>query len=247
MRVFAGDGLKSMMGKLGVEDDQPIENRMVTRALEKAQERIEGFHFDARKHTLQYDDVLNLQRTAIYAKRRSLLMNDREYLARYATELEEKADEETLAAMKAKREEIGDEEFLTALRMIALQSIDMFWVDHLEMMDHLRGSVNLRALGQRDPLVEYKKEGLRLFRDMELAADGQAAFLLGKVTPSGAQVTNDMSVVKAAAAAITLQGGKPAAGPERNDPCPCGSGKKWKKCGMVSAPEHLENLKRHAS
>jgi preprotein translocase subunit SecA len=247
MRVFAGEGLKSMMGKLGVKDDQPIENRMVTRALEKAQERIEGFHFDARKHTLQYDDVLNLQRTAIYAKRRSLLMNDREYLARYAAELEEKADDETSAAMKAKRAEIGDEEFLTALRMIALQSIDMFWVDHLEMMDHLRGSVNLRALGQRDPLVEYKKEGLRLFRDMELAADGQTAFLLGKVTPSGAKVTDDMSAVKAAAAAITATGGKPLAGPERNDPCPCGSGKKWKKCGMVNAPEHLENMKRHAS
>jgi len=166
MRVFASDMIKNMMGRFGIPEDQPIENKMITRSLESAQTKIEGFHFDARKHVLQYDDVLNQQRMTIYNRRRGILMGSRDDVA---TVLDDIAggDTKTLKTMSEKRELLGEEEFIKTVRRMLLQTIDMLWVEHLEMMDYMRSSVNLRAYGQRDPLVEYKKEGLHMFREME--------------------------------------------------------------------------------
>lgn len=166
MRVFASDMIKNMMGRFGIPEDQPIENRMITRSLESAQTKIEGFHFDARKHVLQYDDVLNQQRMTVYNRRRDILTGSREEIE---TVLDNIAggDTHTLKTIVDKREQLGEEEFIKTVQRMLLQTIDMLWVEHLEMMDYMRSSVNLRAYGQRDPLVEYKKEGLRMFREME--------------------------------------------------------------------------------
>src|SRR3990167_4797002 len=167
MRVFASDTIKNMMGRFGIPEDEPIKNRIITSSLEKAQERIEGFNFDARKHVLEFDDVLNFQRKVVYGRRRKLLMGEKSDLESYLETIVAEASEEEKTAILAKLDEIGRDKFLEALRIVALQANDMFWVDHLEMMDYLRGSVNLRAYGQRDPLVEYKKEGMHLFKEME--------------------------------------------------------------------------------
>src|SRR5690606_23926158 len=129
-----------------------------------------------------------------------------------------------------------------ALRRVMLQTIDMFWVDHLEMMEYLRSSVNLRAYGQRDPLIEYKKDGLRFFREMEGSINRQVAeFVIALDLEALTQVRE--APVEAEAKAI---GHKEAALPQmnigRNDPCPCLSGKKWKNCGLKDTQEHRENL-----
>ena len=240
MRVFASDAIKKMMGRFGIPEDEPIENRMITNALEKAQERIEGFHFDARKHVLQYDDVMNFQRKVIYERRRKFLLADNETLRKEVDGLLLKAEDDIAETIKKREEEIGENDFLASFRLVALQSIDMFWVEHLEMMDYLRSSVNLRAYGQRDPLVEYKKEGLQLFKQMELSIDGQIISILPRVGNTGSSPSN-LKTVQVNAEIITKgDGSKKTAvsGPERNDPCPCGSGKKWKKCGMLETEEH---------
>jgi preprotein translocase subunit SecA len=184
MRIFAADTIKKMMGRFNIPEDQPIENYFITRSLESAQTKIEGFHFDSRKHTLEYDDVLNHQRAIVYGRRRALLFAKGEELDTAITEalalgnLTE--DEQKIVAEK--RAEFGDELFRAVMRRILLQTIDLFWVDHLETMDYLRGSVNLRAYGQRDPLVEYKKEGLRMFKDMQQSIVAQAVEVVQKVT-----------------------------------------------------------------
>ena len=165
MRVFASDSIKKMMGRFGIPEDQPIENRLITRSLEQAQTKIEGFHFDARKHVLIYDDVMNQQRKYVYGKRRMVLLGKDEEVEEFIDELR-KIDKKAEEEIDKKREELGDE-FLNVMRRLILQTIDMLWMEHLEVMDYMRSSVNLRAYGQRDPLVEYKREGLRLFNELK--------------------------------------------------------------------------------
>lgn len=180
MRVFASDTIKKMMGRFGIPEDEPIENRLITRSLETAQTKIEGFHFDSRKHVLAYDDVLNTQRNAVYARRKRVLMGDSEALQQELNGLV--ADDEQLREMLLlKKEQLGGEEFYAAIRRLFLQAIDMLWIEHLEVMDYTRSSVNLRAYGQRDPLIEYRKEGLRLFREMETSTDDTILRLLPNV------------------------------------------------------------------
>jgi preprotein translocase subunit SecA len=166
MRIFATDAIKSMMGRFNIPEDEPIENRLITNALEKAQERIEGFNFDARKHVLEFDDVLNYQRNIVYGRRRKILLGEREELINYFNEILAILPEEKKGKFEEKRADLDTPEFLEVFRRVILGTLDMHWMDHLEAMDYLRNSVNLRAYGQRDPLVEYKKEGLRLFRSM---------------------------------------------------------------------------------
>ncbi len=173
MRVFATDTVKNMMGRLGIKEDEPIENRLITRGLENAQTRIEGFNFDARKSILQYDDVLSVQRNSVYDKRRKMLVGTVDDVKVVYDEMYEYATEEEKAGIEERRKALGDERFYQIVREIILRTIDIFWVDHLELMDYTRSSVNLRAYGQRDPLVEYKKEGLRLFKEMEEATRNQ--------------------------------------------------------------------------
>ena len=167
MRVFGGDAVKGMIAKLGIPEDEPIRHGFISRSLEGAQEKIEGFNFDSRKHTLAYDDVLSTQRNSIYKRRGKLLRNDREYLDELANELRSKLTEDGLAEFESKREKLGDDAWYETLRRVAMFIIDRLWTDNLDIMDHARASVNLRAYGQREPIVEYKREGLRLFRELE--------------------------------------------------------------------------------
>lgn len=180
MRVFASDTIKGLMGRFGIPEDQPIQNRIITRGLETAQTKIEGFHFDSRKHTLEYDDVLNYQRKIVYERRRKVLLGEGDELKALIEEILtfEHADEAVRQKIEDKKLELGDTEFYNTVRRLLLQTIDMFWIDHLEIMEYVRSSVNLRAYGQRDPLVEYKKEGLRLFKEMEAGINNQVMSLI---------------------------------------------------------------------
>ncbi len=223
MRIFAVDAIKSMMGRFNIPEDEPIENKLITNSLEKAQEKIEGFNFDARKHVLEFDDVLNFQRHIIYDRRHKILIGAKPEITVYLNEAVEKLDPDIKDKMNKKMSDpsFSTPEVFEILRRIILQTIDLFWVDHLEMMEYLRSSVNLRAYGQREPLVEYKKDGLRFFRDMELSIARQVLeFTLALNLEAVASFKSDTS--------RPIIPNKAEVG--RNDPCPCGSGKKYKKC-----------------
>ncbi len=237
MRVFGSDNIKNMMGRFGIPEDEPIESRLVSRALEGAQEKIEGFHFDTRKHTLQYDDVLNQQRTSIYKKRRRILFGDDEIVKEVFAELILlKPELESL--IQEKEEKYTKEAIHHIFRIMMLQVIDTLWMEHLDQMEHLRNTVNLRAYGQRDPLVEYKKEGLRTFRNLEMTLKAELSTFLENIDgffasqQARAQSQNDFVQVIPEApgkdSVVAAAEEKVKAG--RNDPCPCGSGKKVKKC-----------------
>ena len=216
MRIFAVDTIKTMMGRFNIPEDEPIENKLITNALEKAQEKIEGFNFDSRKHILEFDDVLNFQRKIIYERRRKILSGEKPDVEEY---LKENQIEPKVAL---------ESQALELIRAAILQTTDIFWVDHLEMMDYLRSSVNLRAYGQREPLVEYKKEGLRFFRQMEDSIARQVSELVQAL---------DSDKIKSLTARPPENLSDEVQSPSdehknvgRNDPCPCGSGKKYKKC-----------------
>lgn len=166
MRVFGGDRVKAMLGTLGVAEDEPIQNSMISRQLESAQEKVEGFHFDSRKNILSYDDVLSTQRDSIYKRRKKILHNDQDFLNEMFRQASDFAGEDA-GKIENNREKLGEEKFQETARSFALYTIDQLWMDHLEMMDHSRNSVNLRGYGQREPIVEYKREGLKLFKQLE--------------------------------------------------------------------------------
>jgi preprotein translocase subunit SecA len=250
MRVFASDTIKNLMGRFGIPEDEAIENSMVTRSLESAQTKIEGFNFDARKHVLEYDNVLDKQRRAIYERRRKVLMGRGDSIAQVLEDLAGGAPE-AQALLAKKEEELGEDAFLAAARTIMLQTLDMLWVDHLEGMEYLRGSVNLRAYGQRDPLVEYRKEGTQMFKAMEEEFEGRVFELLDNLQPPPAGTPTGLAATPAAITPIIplpqntgptgqASGSQSSASGEigRNDPCPCGSGKKWKNCGLKNTEEH---------
>ncbi len=204
MRIFASDTIKNLMGRFNIPEDEPLQNRLLSRGLESAQTKIEGLNFDSRKHTLEYDDVLNTQRKSIYERRRKILLAEGDVLKSVVDEilnetsvqapvmpgLKVSEDAETpefdaeaekqklLKTIEEKKQLLGEAEFYSALKRLFLQTIDMFWIEHLEVMEYLRGSVNLRAYGQRDPLSEYKREGLRLFKDMQQAVNAQIMSLI---------------------------------------------------------------------
>ncbi len=239
MRVFGGEGIKKMMGKLGIKEDEPIENRMITRSLEGAQQKIEGFNFDARKHVLEFDDVLNFQRKIFYGRRRDILLGKEDAIKNYVREMLVNADEPEKVKIEEKLNK-ADAGYLEVLRRVILQAMDMFWVEHLEVMDYMRSSVNLRAYGQRDPLVEYKREGLRLFKDMEISIGLEVLKLIPQIQPNASffnapvQLTETMEGAKE----LTTESPQSSSSPRssdgekigRNDPCFCGSGKKYKNC-----------------
>lgn len=309
MRIFGSDKIKAMMGRFGIPEDEAIENKFVSRAIESAQEKIEGFNFDTRKHLLQYDDVMNKQRQAIYQKRREILFASGEELeriilgylkdeiraiihfhaageltqqwnleeifenfrSRFETpdespqsidDVRQKLTEIKNTAQNADsaREEMIDylndyieekfkerkkekgEEILKIWRNLLLQIIDMLWVGHLESMEYMRSSVGLRAYGQLDPLVEYKNEGARMFRELNAAFQTHLSHSLFKVgQPAlaekqwfqekhpGARVLGKTQADEGSRGEpATVSASKKKIG--RNDPCPCGSGKKYKKC-----------------
>ena len=228
MRVFGSDRIKTMMGRFGIPEDQPIENGFISRALEGAQAKIEGFHFDARKNTLEYDDVMNHQRQVIYDRRQKMMRAEKreiETLLQSITAEREGADK----IVAEKREQLGDEAFLETVRRIALYSTDALWMEHLEAMDYLRSSVNLRAYGQREPIVEYKKEGLHMFKEMENTFKDQVLSLIETITePAKAESVEVKEILIPSHTEPSEFSDTKEVG--RNDLCPCGSGKKFKKC-----------------
>ncbi len=227
MRIFAVDAIKSVMGRFNIPEDEPIENKLITSSLEKAQEKIEGFNFDSRKHVLEFDDVLNFQRKIIYGRRRKILLGSAEEIKEYL--LETGADVSKLDFDIAAVVEV--------LRRIVLQTIDVFWVDHLEMMEYLRSSVNLRAYGQRDPLVEYKKDGLRFFREMEVAIKKQISEFVAALDVEALKRATKLSQTSPNPLLAQGEGGRSPGEVKlgRNQPCWCGSGKKFKKCHGANA------------
>ncbi len=257
MRVFGSERIKSMMGRFGIPEDMPIENRFINRTLEGAQSKIEGFHFDARKNTLEYDDVMNHQRKIIYERRQKMLRADKAEIEALLQGVAEGRDGGE-KMIEEKRKKLGDEAFFETVRRIAFYANDTLWMEHLEAMDYLRSSVNLRAYGQREPIVEYKKDGLIMFKEMEEAFKEQVFSLINNInTENAAKIKVEESSPKQIL--ITNQeepkefadtkNVKAELNIGRNDPCPCGvinpaTGEvyKWKKCGMINAPQHRKSL-----
>ncbi len=237
MRVFASDMVKNMMGRFGIPEDEAIQNKMVTRALETAQTKIEGFNFDSRKHVLEFDNVLDRQRKAVYVKRRAVLVGTNDEVEAVLHELAE-GSEEAQALLVKKEEELGREGLLASARRIVLQTLDMLWVEHLESMEYLRGSVNLRAYGQRDPLTEYRKEGTQMYKQMEMMAANQIFEMIDKLSKDQADQATSLAVTPLPKPILKLQTEEGSEEVGRNDPCPCGSGKKWKNCGLKNTEEH---------
>jgi len=242
MRVFGSDRIKGLMGRLGIPEDQPIENRMLSKAIESAQSKIEGFNFDARKHLLEYDDVLNHQRKIIYERRKKILYGENDFVLEELKSIFSglpalsAGGSEKVETLEKRKAELGEDKFFHSQRMLMLQAIDMLWVEHLEAMDYMRSSVRLRAYGQKDPLVEYKNEGRGLFIRMEAAIDNAIAEMALKVGGQMAEpkqepvleIHNSGPMIGNVSANLASSSAKKEAG--RNDPCPCGSGKKYKKC-----------------
>ena len=180
LRIFGGDRIKNMMTSFNLPEDMPIESRLVTKAVAQAQAKVEGFNFDARKHLLEFDDVLNKQRGAFYEKRQKMLSDKKP--------------------------------------MIHLQVTDLLWMEHLENMDSLMDAVRLRAYGQRDPLIEYRREGAKMFEELMLRLEETL-----KNMPEG----NSGGTEEVVAPNVQNIEYKNVG---RNDPCPCNSGLKYKKC-----------------
>ncbi|MFA7302322.1 MAG: preprotein translocase subunit SecA [Candidatus Paceibacterota bacterium] len=206
MRVFASETLKNVMGRFGIAEDEPIESSMITKSLETAQKRIEGFNFDSRKQVLAYDDVMNTQRLAIYARRRGALTGSDDEVEALIREFlgENSAAQDVFEAKKAELGAI----FIPNLRRLLLQVTDTFWLEHLETMDYLRRSVSLRAYGQRDPLIEYRREGLGRFRQLEESIRVTVVEALPRMAPADdARIRADEAKTRAALVAAGAEEG----------------------------------------
>jgi preprotein translocase subunit SecA len=305
MRIFGSDNISGIMHKLGMEEGVPIESKLITRQIERAQKQVEGRNFEIRKHLLEYDDVMNKQREEIYRFRREMLegQDQREYIlglaediviefldayanletdpeewdleslkdnlrGTYGIDLPENVDElarpeleeELVNQIKSKYQEkesqIGTEMMRWYESMVMLQIMDQQWKDHLLGLDHLKEGIGLRGYGQRDPLVEYKRESFALFEELWNRATEEMVrmlFLLRPITeederdllrtrrqqqslsysqpedtPEPVWQPSQPQVQQSAAAVKTVVRDTRKVG--RNEPCPCGSGKKYKKC-----------------
>lgn len=317
MRIFGSDRMKGMMERLGVPEDEAIENKVLTRSLAAAQRKVEGHNFDIRKHLLEYDDVLNKHRMVIYKKRRDLLtasqqptMDNQSPLKPMIMEMIEGEIEQIVAfhtapedalqwdldelakaasmilpkgvdvrgQLKAAESNTENKHDLLVLRTgivetllrlakeaydalsnevrdplmqaevekaVALRALDDLWIAHLENMDYLRHGVGLQGYGQRDPLVEYKREAYRLFHEVLANLNQRVTQTIFNVRISRETAEEEMRRMQALAKPIELSGPEKVMGSSngdskavsqamadvgRNDPCPCGSGKKYKKC-----------------
>jgi preprotein translocase subunit SecA len=180
MKIFGGDRIKGIVQALRLPPDEPIQNKTISRQLQKAQEKVEGFHFDSRKSTLDYDNVLSYQRDTVYKRRQKILFKDEDYLKELFDRILQVKDEYQEAIL-AKQQQVSEELFTEAFRKICLFVNDALWMQHLQVMDYTRSSVTLRAYGQREPLVEYKKEGLRLFNEMQASFDERVAEMMSRI------------------------------------------------------------------
>lgn len=247
IRIFGGERIKGLMERFGFGDDDAIENRMISNIIEQAQTKIEGHHFDSRKYILEYDDVINKHRTAIYKLRRQILFlkNNKDLALEWMANYVENAQEQ----YNKKEQEMGEENMRKLEKFVLLRVIDQFWMDHIEQLDHLKQSVQLRGYGQRDPLVEYKIEAHKLFQELENAIKAQFTNLIFKV-----ELVNQQRSIKIEEQRPDIESthnhpnqevrNEPAhrlpseqyANIGRNDPCPCGATypdgrpQKYKKC-----------------
>ncbi len=215
MRVFGGERIKSLMGSFGIPEDEPIQNGMISRQLESAQSRIEGFHFDARKQVLAYDNVQNQQRKAVYERRVKLLKGDKGEIAAVLGEITALAPE-LAPVITAKEAEFGTDVWTDMVQKLTLQMIDILWVEHLEVMQYTRSSVNLRAYGQKDPLLEYRKEGSRLFKEMQQAVLERMADILPQLQPQALEREEEALRKERIAAQEVRDGAK--AGVQKQEP-----------------------------
>ena len=291
LRLFASDNIASIMDRLGMDENDPIEHKLITRSIERAQKKVEARNFDIRKHVLEYDDVMNQQREVIYAERRKILRGEdlkeniffmldkiiesemdqyanaklypeewtldgliedaekiyapegklkkEELEAMSRDELEETLRKTAHEAYAAREQLFGEENMRELEKVVMLRVVDNHWMEHLDRMDMLREGINLRAYGQRNPLVEYKIEALDMFEAMEAAIQTDIAKLMYRVsivTQEQQQLQDRLQTARAShgeesSAAETKK--KPQRNKNdigRNDPCPCGSGKKYKNC-----------------
>ncbi|HXV59049.1 MAG TPA: preprotein translocase subunit SecA, partial [Vicinamibacteria bacterium] len=314
MRIFGSDRISGLMQRMGMEEGVPVEAKMVTRAIERAQKQVESQNFSMRKHLLEYDDVMNKQRVAIYRLRRDILegKDQREYVVELAenilgflvdrhlppesdpeewdldgfrqslthqygltetglkeidweglnrNEIQDEIKKRLLETYEKKEQAIGSDLMRTHERIIMLQVVDSQWKDHLYAMDHLKEGIGLRGYGQRDPLIEYKKESFDMFEAMWDRIEEEIVRLLFLLQP----VREPMFASRPMARPSRLSFNDPSASPSpfassgpvlrgprresqggvdaavktvrrteqkvgRNSPCPCGSGKKYKKC-----------------
>ena len=312
MRIFGGERIKSLMTTLKIPANVPLEHSLVGRSIESAQHKVEGLNFDVRKHLLEYDDILNKHRLAIYTRRQKILsaspaelkqmilemihleiervisfhtagdeqshwnlkeivevmrtifpcpdnllsaLEDirqqagerladaysRDRLIKYLCELSQEAYQYLEDRLLKTGQKIGEPDLPEKVqRAVLLQSIDYFWTFHLEIIDNLKGGIGLRAYGQYDPLVEYKRESYHKFNELVMSIEKQVVYSIykiGLVAPAqanaprqeiklSASVTNSGKKLTGPSAAVTKRATKVG----RNDPCPCGSGKKYKKC-----------------
>jgi len=183
MRVFASDMVKRVMGTFKIPEDEPIGSSLISKSLETAQKRIEGFNFDSRKQVLAYDDVLNTQRLSVYDRRKIALLGSEEEIDTEVRALIG-ADDALLKEYTAKREEFGADALTKLMRRLILQVTDAHWLEQLETMDNLRRSVSLRAYGQRDPLNEYRREGLARFQAMEHSIEESVRGAIPRIRPA---------------------------------------------------------------
>ena len=267
MRLFASDRVAGMMETLGIDDDTPIDARILSNAVENAQKNVESRHFRARKNVLEYDNVMNTQREVIYAQRQKVLdgedlrenmMNmlrgvlegyDAEGLKRFegifypVGSVEEEPDIEKLYAIAMERYEAKETAMTPAVmreleRVVMLRVVDEYWMDNIDAMDDLKQGIGLRAYGQHDPVVAYKEEGYEMFQAMINAIREETIRRMFLVQLRPQQNVVRQRVAKETGTAAATQSSvkkepvrkEKKAGP--NDPCPCGSGKKYKKCCM---------------
>ncbi|MCX6764111.1 MAG: preprotein translocase subunit SecA [Candidatus Nealsonbacteria bacterium] len=228
MRIFGGDRLKSLMERLNIPEDQPIEAKLISNAIESAQSKIEGMNFDIRKHVLEYDDVMNKHRETIYRKRK-------EFLTASPQELKEKilkiVRDQGFSEKdyEVKEKEIGEENMRKIEKIASLRTLDSFWMDHIDSMEDLKDAVGLRAYGQQDPLVEYKTEGHQRFKNLLKIIE--SAIIQSILKAEIRKEPNQNTLRDNASSAAYFPKTKET--PGRNDPCPCGSGKKYKRCHGV--------------
>ncbi len=291
LRIFGAERISSVMDRIGLEEGQPIEHKLISKAIENAQKKVEGQNYEIRKHLLEYDDVMNKQREVIYAQRKEVLKG--EYLwstvedmleevvddmsAEYVDEklrpdewnlkglgdivykrfalrpnfsklddnnvidneyVREKINSGVKTLLHDKEEKFGKPLMEQVMRIIMLQSIDAHWKDHLLAMDHLKEGIGLRGYGQKDPKREYQKEGYNMFMDMVYRIKEDT---LEKLCWVQVQMEDDIKQVqKPQSENYIMSRGDSGSSPAtvkrkgekigRNDPCPCGSGKKYKKC-----------------
>ncbi|WP_028845060.1 preprotein translocase subunit SecA [Thermodesulfovibrio thiophilus] len=275
LRLFGGEKLQSLMHFLKIDDDTPIENKMVSKAIENAQKKVEAHNFDIRKHLLKYDDVMNSQRKEIYAFRKEVLESDstkekvfelleieidelvefylfqeeqgiqklqEQIKGRFDVDLDlenkskdeikEYIIEKLKETYEQKESKVGSQLMRDIEKMVFLHVIDTKWKEHLLGIDHLKEGIGLRGYAQRDPLVEYKKEAFALFEEISRNIVSDILTRLFKI-----QVKEETQVKVAQRHRTVRNNGDGSSQPiekpkkiGRNDPCPCGSGKKYKKC-----------------